>query len=338
MVNEKQPDKRATRLGAFFSSSDIIADFESKSPKVIPPQIDTSGYEPTADKKAKTLLKSIPDIPPKAQQVSKPPKRVAFAGLPVIVENPTAILNPKKHVEDNRITASLEHDQAKTNRLERHFERCYKITLGRNMDVQLARTKPAAFEEKPPLLDEKQSSVLFWTLSGSESEEQVSVVRKIENRRFVKGIGVYTMPTPGSCLNGAPNSYTFLLTWKILDGLLYLEEHDIGHPELSCSNVLLDTSGQVKICTVTSFTYQSGILADLFTKGGQHFCSYGTTDNLLAGFWRITVELMNGYLKKDMQGDHVDYAKWTAYPAAVDFYKCLETLNHAQPDLKPSKR
>jgi hypothetical protein len=65
------------------------------------------------------------------------------------------------------------------------------------MDVQLARTKPAAFEEKPPLLDEKQSSVLFWTLSGSESEEQVSVVRKIENRRFVKGIGVYTMPTPG---------------------------------------------------------------------------------------------------------------------------------------------
>ncbi|KAH7186345.1 hypothetical protein DER44DRAFT_859178 [Fusarium oxysporum] len=325
MDNEKQPDKRATRLGNFFAGSDVIADFESQSPKVIPPQIDTSGDERTSDKKAKTLLKSIPDIPPKAQQVSKPPKRVAFAGLPVIVENPTAILGLKKHVEDNRITASLEHDQTKTNRLERHFERYYKITLGRNMDVQLARTKPAAFEEKPPLLDEKQSSVLFWTLSGSESEEQVSVVRKIENRRFVKGIGVYTMPTPGSCLNDAPNSYTFLLTWKILDGLLYLEEHDIGHPELNCSNVLLDTSGQVKI-------------SDLFTKGGQHFCSYGTTDNLLAGFWRITVELMNGYLKKDMQGDHVDYAKWTAYPAAVDFYKCLETLNHAQPDLKPSKR
>ncbi|KAI3573301.1 hypothetical protein IWW34DRAFT_887588 [Fusarium oxysporum f. sp. albedinis] len=338
MDNEKQPDKRATRLGNFFAGSDVIADFEIQSPKVIPPQIDTSGDERTSDKKAKTFLKSIPDIPPKAQQVSKPPKRVAFAGLPVIVENPTAILGPKKHVEDNRITASLEHDQTKTNRLERHFERYYKITLGRNMDVQLARTKPAAFEEKPPLLDEKQSSVLFWTLSGSESEEQVSVVRKIENRRFVKGIGVYTMPTPGSCLNGAPNAYTFLLTWKILDGLLYLEEHDIGHPELSCSNVLLDTSGQVKICTVTSFTYQSGILADLFTKGGQHFCSYGTTHNLLAGFWRITVELMNGYLNKDMRGDHVDYAKWTAYPAAVDFYKCLETLNHAQPDLKQSKR
>ncbi|KAM5359394.1 hypothetical protein ACJA88_015100 [Fusarium oxysporum] len=346
MDNEKQPDKRATRLGNFFAGSDVIADFESQSPKVIPPQIDTSGDERTSDKKAKTLLKSIPDIPPKAQQVSKPPKRVAFAGLPVIAENPTAILGPKKQVEDNRITASLEHDQTKTNRLERHFERYYKITLGRNMDVQLARTKPAAFEEKPPLLDEKQSSVLFWTLSGSESEEQVSVVRKIENRRFVKGIGVYTMPTPGEFtvvyefmpvslaeiaasrkVRGPELAY---ILKQILDGLLYLEEHDIGHPELSCSNVLLDTSGQVKICTVTSFTYQSGILADLFTKGGQHFCSYGTTDNLLAGFWRITVELMNGYLKKDMQGDHVDYAKWTAYPAAVDFYKCLETLNHAQ--------
>ncbi|KAK2666458.1 Serine-threonine/tyrosine-protein kinase, catalytic domain [Fusarium oxysporum f. sp. vasinfectum] len=307
MDNEKQPDKRATRLGNFFAGSDVIADFESQSPKVIPPQIDTSGDERTSDKKAKTLLKSIPDIPPKAQQVSKPPKRVAFAGLPVIVENPTAILGPKK--------------------AQRHFERYYKITLGRNMDVQLARTKPAAFEEKPPLLDEKQSSVLFWTLSGSESEEQVSVVRKIENRRFVKGIGVYTMPTPGEFtvvyefmpvslaeiaasrkVRGPELAY---ILKQILDGLLYLEEHDIGHPELSCSNVLLDTSGQVKIW-------------------GQHFCSYGTTDNLLAGFWRITVELMNGYLKKDMQGDHVDYAKWTAYPAAVDFYKCLETLNHAQ--------
>ncbi|KAH7228604.1 uncharacterized protein BKA55DRAFT_545680 [Fusarium redolens] len=305
MDNEKQPDKRATRLGDFFGGSDVIADCESQSSKVIPPQIDTSGDERTSDKKAKTLLKSIPDIPPKAQQVSKPPKRVAFAGLPAIVENPMAILGPKKHVEDNRITASLEHDQTKANRLERHFERYYKISLGRNMDVQLARTKPAAFEEKPPLLDEKQSSVLFWTLSGSESEEQVSVVRKIENRRFVKGIGVYTMPTPVSLAEIAAS-------------------RKVRGPELA---YILK---QVKICTVTSFTYQSGILANLFTKGGQHFCSYGTTDNVLAGFWRITVELMNGYLKKDMRGDHVDYAKWTAYPAAVDFYKCLETLNHAQ--------
>ncbi|KAF4495427.1 hypothetical protein FAGAP_8436 [Fusarium agapanthi] len=316
MDNEKQPDKRATRLGNFFAGSDVIADFESQSPKVIPPQIDTSGDERTSDKKAKTLLKSIPDIPPKDQQVSKPPKRVAFAGLPVIVENPTAILGPKKHVEDNRITASVEHDQTKANRLERHFERYYKITLGRNMDVQLARTKPAAFEEKPPSLDEKQSSVLFWTLSGSESEEQVSVVRKIENRRFVKGIGVYTMPTPGE--------FTVVYEFMPVSLAEIAASRKVRGPELA---YILK---QVKICTATSLTYQSGILADLFTKGGQHFCSYGTTDNLLAGFWRIMVELMNGYMKKDMRGDHVDYAKWTAYPAAVDFYKCLETLNHSQ--------
>ncbi|GKU09167.1 unnamed protein product, partial [Fusarium langsethiae] len=100
---------------------------------------------------------------------------------------------------------------------------------------------------------------------------------------------------------------------QILGGLLYLEGRDMGNAELDCSNVLLDTSGEVKIW-------------------GQHFCSSGTADNLVAGFWRITVELMNGYVKEDVRGDHLDYAKWTAYPEAVDFYKCLETLNNATSD------
>jgi hypothetical protein len=49
---------------------------------------------------------------------------------------------------------------------------------------------------------------------------------------------------------------------------------------------------------------------------------------------------MNGYVKEDVRGDHLDYAKWTAYPEAVDFYKCLETLNNATSDgvrLSPTK-
>ncbi|KAF4425191.1 hypothetical protein F53441_14175 [Fusarium austroafricanum] len=312
MESEKQPDKRATRLGDFLGGSDVVADFENQSLKAIPPHIGASGNERTSDKKAKTLLKSIPDIQPKAQLVSKPLKKVAFAGLPVIVENPTASLNPRKHVQVNKTAASPKHDtqsavphDSKSGRLERHFERYYKIALGRNMDVQLARAKPAAFEEKPPLLDKNQSSVLFWTISGPESEKQVSVVRTIENRRFVKGIGVYTMPTPGE--------FTVVYEFMPVSLAEIAASRNVHGPELAY------------------ILKQSDILADLSTKGGQHFCSYGTADNLLAGFWRITVELMNGYLTKDMQENQVDYTKWTAYPEAVDFYKCLETL-HNVPD------
>lgn len=40
---------------------------------------------------------------------------------------------------------------------------------------------------------------------------------------------------------------------------------------------------------------------------------------------------MNGYLRKDGQ-DRLDPTKWTAYPEAVDFYECLESLNNATVD------
>ncbi|PNP59219.1 hypothetical protein FNYG_15001 [Fusarium nygamai] len=263
----KHLDKRVTRLGHFLAGSGDIADFEVQSPEVIPSQKDSPSNQRTSDKKAKTLHKSLAQN--KVPQVSKPPKKVAFADLPVIAENPETTIDPKEHIEDNVAATSAEHDQPDTSRLERHFEPYYKITLGRHFDVQVARTKPAAFEEKPAFLDEKQTRVFFWSLSGSESKDQVSIVRKIDNKKFVKGIGVYTMPTPGEFIV----AYEFMpvslaeiaasrkvrgpelayILKQILDGLLYLEELDMGHPELSCSNVLLDTSGEVKICTVTPF-------------------------------------------------------------------------------------
>jgi hypothetical protein len=204
MDNEKQPDKRATRLGDFFGGSGDIAVFEVQSPKVVPSEKDSSSNQRTSGKNAKTLHKSLPK--PKAPQVLKPSKKVAFADLPVIDENPETAVGPKKHVEGNATTTSSEHDQPETSRLlERHFEPYYKITLGRHSDVRVARTKSAAFEEKPAFLGENQTSVFFWTVSGSDDrvpnknkdKDQVAIVNKIVSKKFIKGIGVYTMPTPG---------------------------------------------------------------------------------------------------------------------------------------------
>jgi hypothetical protein len=200
----KQPDKRATRLGDFFGGSGDITDLEIQTPEAIPSQKDSTSGQHTSDKKVKTLHKSLPQ--PKHPQVSKPSKKAAFADLPVIDEMPETVVGPKKHVEDNATTTLAEHDQPETSRLlERHFEPYYKITLGRHSDVRVARTKSAAFEEKPAFLGENQTSVFFWTVSGSDDrvpnknkdKDQVAIVNKIVSKKFIKGIGVYTIPTPG---------------------------------------------------------------------------------------------------------------------------------------------
>lgn len=58
---------------------------------------------------------------------------------------------------------------------------------------------------------------------------------------------------------------------KILDGLLYLEELNLGLPELTCSNILLDTSGQVKICMLTCMGFNYNV-ANRF-QGGSTFAA-----------------------------------------------------------------
>ncbi|KAF4964419.1 hypothetical protein FSARC_7654 [Fusarium sarcochroum] len=328
MDNEKQPDKRATRLGDFFGGSGDIAVFEVQSPKVIPSEKDSSSNQRTSGKNAKTLHKSLPQ--PKAPQVLKPSKKVAFADLPVIDEKPEAVVGPKKQVEDNATTTSAEHDQPETSHLlERHFEPYYKITLGQHNDVRVARTKPAAFEEKPPFLDKNldknQTSVFLWTVPGPDNrlpnnnkdKDKLTIASNIVSEKFVKILGAYEMPKPG----------IFLVAYEFMP---------LSLAEIAASRKIRGPELAYIVKQVTrswiALTWQTNIQANFFTKGGQHFCSYGMTDNLVTGLWNITVQLMNGYVKKDMRGGHLDYAKWTAYPEAVDFYECLKTLNSATID------
>jgi hypothetical protein len=359
MDNEKQPSKRATRLADFFGGSGDMVDFELPSSKAIPPEKDPVSNLSKPDKEDKTFHRPPPDR--KVPQVLKLSKKVAFADLPVIVENRETEVGPKEYVEQKEVVTSQQHDQFKNSHLARHFEAYYKITLGRNEDIPVCRIKSAAFQEDSAaiqkgaeVLDERQTCVLLWPPSGSDdsipnpTDDQVKIIKKIVDKRFVRGMGAYEMlPSREPTLayeKPPPREFTLAYEFmpvslaevaasrkirgselayilkQILGGLLYLEELDMGNAELNCSNVLLDTAGEVKIW-------------------GQHFCSRGKTDNLVAGFWRITVELMNGYLRKDGQ-ERLDYTKWTAYPEAVDFYECLETLNNATGDkvrLLPSK-
>ncbi|EXM16491.1 Serine-threonine/tyrosine-protein kinase, catalytic domain [Fusarium oxysporum f. sp. vasinfectum] len=90
---------------------------------------------------------------------------------------------------------------------------------------------------------------------------------------------------------------------QVVDGLKYLEQRGIGHPKLSCSSVLMNTSGQVKI-------------------GDQHFCREGGTDNLITGFYKVLETLLtgheNGNFKENMQS-----TRW-GDPQLYEFFDTVE--------------
>ncbi|RSL42079.1 hypothetical protein CEP54_015610 [Fusarium duplospermum] len=293
-------NKRNTRLGHYFG--------DDKPPNMTAPPDHVSTALSIPEKRAKTLSKSQPEIQPRTAPA--PPKRVTFADLATIQEEAKTMANAEKQREDTGDTSSLTVARNEASLLEQHYEPYFNITLGRHMDLVVAGTKQAA-------PDPKQTSVILWNITGPSGRDQVSVVRTINHKSFVRGLGVY--PTPEAFVVAyefLPMSLLEIATSRklrgpemacilkqILDGLLYLEELNLGLPELTCSNILLDTSGQVKIW-------------------GQHFCRYGIADNLVAGLWRITAELMIGYDEGDLE--KIDYIKWTAYPDAVDFYEFMK--------------
>ncbi|KAL6351734.1 hypothetical protein LRP88_14982 [Fusarium phalaenopsidis] len=319
-------NKRHTRLADYFADSEIIPGIQDKPTKMTAPQENVATDFTISGKRTNTLSKSQPEIQRKAPPV--PPKRVTFADLPTINEETKSTANGEKHGENVEDTSSISVARNEVSLLEQHYEPYFVLTLGRHEELVIAATEQAA-------PDPEQTSVIFWNITGPSARDQVSVVRTINHKNFVRGLGVYPTPEafivayeflPISLLEIATSRklrgpemacilkqvrasmtldvYGLLTcTQKILDGLLYLEELNLGHPELTCSNILLDTSGHVKIW-------------------GQHFCRYGMADNLVAGLWRITAELMIGYDEGDLE--KIDYIKWAAYPVAVDFYEFMK--------------
>ncbi|RSL95854.1 hypothetical protein BHE90_009559 [Fusarium euwallaceae] len=298
-------NKRHTRLADYFADSEIIQDEPTKGTA---PQEGISADLSISGKRKNTLSKSQPEILRKAPPV--PAKRVTFADLPTINEETKPTENVEKHKENVGDTLSISVARNEVGLLEQHYEPYFDLTLGRHEELVIAATEQAA-------PDPEQTSVIFWNITGPSARDQVSVVRTINHKNFVRGLGVYPRPEafivayeflPISLLEVATSRKLrgpemACILKQILDGLMYLEELNLGHPELTCSNILLDTSGHVKIW-------------------GQHFCRYGMADNLVAGLWRITAELMIGYDEGDLE--EIDYIKWAAYPIAVDFYEFMK--------------
>lgn len=245
MDNQKQPGKRDTRLEDYFGGSGDMVDSKLPSSKAIPPEKDPAGNLSKSDKENKTFHRTPPDR--KVPQVLKPSKKVAFAGLPVIVENRETEVGPKEYVEHKEVVTSEQHDQFNNNYLAQHFEPYYKLTLGRNDNIRIRRINSAAFQEDLAaiqegleVLDERQTCVFLWTLSASDDKilhkitDQVYIINK--NEKFVRLMGVYPASKKSTSEDEAPKSYGVTLAYEFMPVSLgeVAAFREIDGPELAC--------------------------------------------------------------------------------------------------------
>lgn len=106
-----------------------------------------------------------------------------------------------------------------------------------------------------------------------------------------------------------------------MQGLLYLEENSLSHTKLTCSNVLIDIHGTVKLCRLT---YGRKKTLSSFAIGGQEFIR--TRFNLNEAIQRIaiiTMKLAQGYADKDGRF-LLDSPE--RFPLASDFLGALEQM------------
>ncbi|EHA56918.1 hypothetical protein MGG_14570 [Pyricularia oryzae 70-15] len=87
----------------------------------------------------------------------------------------------------------------------------------------------------------------------------------------------------------------------LVKGLSYLEAEGLEHGQLSCSEILVDTSGQVKIWSYENCQPVVQDCADMRSLS------------------KITMELMQGYCKENGRVGVDDLVRWPADSRAVDF-------------------
>ncbi|TQV90170.1 protein kinasedomain-containing protein [Cordyceps javanica] len=103
--------------------------------------------------------------------------------------------------------------------------------------------------------------VIIKTFTGPKADSHVQVIRGIQHNRFVNAqlflaiddgylVSFDFMPMSLCEIAGNPLLNDLRLAsilGQIVDGLLYLEQKSLEHSQLTCSNILIDTLGNVKL-------------------------------------------------------------------------------------------
>ncbi|KAH7229943.1 kinase-like domain-containing protein, partial [Fusarium solani] len=201
-----------------------------------------------------------------------------------------------------------------------HYRTCFRLSLGFNKNIAVAQKRLATSTKST-------QGALLWNLSGPNARDEVAMVQSIKHENFVKALAVYgegddlTIAfefVPISLSEVVANrrldeSELACILKQVANGLLYLEQHDWGHSELTCSNVLIDHGGHVKIW-------------------GQQHCSQRSSHNLSEGLCLLTAQLIAGREEK-VNPDEFSYGIWTPPKDVVDFFELTKELKNSTKDI-----
>ncbi|KAH6951138.1 kinase-like domain-containing protein, partial [Ilyonectria robusta] len=201
-----------------------------------------------------------------------------------------------------------------------HYRVFFRISLGSNKNIAVAQKRPATSSKNT-------QGALLWNLSGPNARDEVAMVQSIKHENFVKALAVYgagddltvafefvPLSLQEVVVNRRLNESELACILKqVVNGLLYLEQHDWGHPKLTCSNVLIDHGGHVKIW-------------------GQQQCSQRSSHNLSEGLCLLTAQLIAGREEK-VNPDKFSYGIWTPPKDVVDFFELTKELKNSTKDI-----
>ncbi|KAJ4156158.1 hypothetical protein LMH87_001371 [Akanthomyces muscarius] len=173
-------------------------------------------------------------------------------------------------------------------------------------------------EQTQPLSDEYPIYIVK-RFSGINVEERMNFIQQIKHELFVQPRHIFSvenerfvtfefMPLSLAELEGNPLMNDFRLAsilGQVVQGLLYLEENSLSHTKLTCSNILIDIHGTVKLW-------------------GQEFIR--TCFNLNEAIQNIavvTMKLAQGYADKD---GRFRLDRPERFPLGSDFLCALEQM------------
>ena len=104
---------------------------------------------------------------------------------------------------------------------------------------------------------------------------------------------------------------------QVLDGLSYLERKGLEPRRLECSNILIDCSGNVKLCM--SLFLSVRISRQLTVAGMHEGCVPWGHGQLFRDLSHVVMFLMQGYAKEDGAVGISDLQRWPSDSLAVEF-------------------
>ncbi|KAH8707828.1 Serine/threonine-protein kinase PAK 2 [Beauveria bassiana] len=192
------------------------------------------------------------------------------------------------------------------------YNELYSLQFGTSVHFSIAERKQFQPEENPLCIVKRFSAV--------DAQECIQSVQRIRHPQFVQALDFFLvqeeyfvafeyMPLSLAEVAGNPLMNDLRLSsmlGQVVDGLLYLEKNSLGHGQLTCSNILIDTSGSVKLW-------------------GQEFIqkrlSFKETIKSLAV---ITMKLVQGYAKED---GTIGLDRPGRFPLGFDFLSALEQMS-----------